>query len=146
MADLEFSMEARVRGFGKDREGRIQVDGQEIHFSSPASMGGKGVGASPETLLLSAVTACYSLTLLAYLQKRRLACESVELQTQGGVTGFPEHLSYAWIKVNPVIHGGAAERQGEYEDAAAKALDHCFIGQTVAAAGVAYELGSVTLA
>jgi organic hydroperoxide reductase OsmC/OhrA len=108
-------------------------------------MGGKGVGASPETLLLSAVTACYSLTLLAYLQKRRLPCSNVEVKTEGVVTGFPQNDKYAKIIVNPAVNGGDSARQKEYQDAAAEAREHCFIGQTVAAGGVAYELGSVTI-
>ncbi len=145
MADLEFFIKASVSGSGKDREGIIFADDQEIRYSVPASMGGKGVGASPETLLLSAVTACYSLTLLAYLQKRRLPCSDVEVKTEGVVTGFPQHDTYAKIIVNPVVNGGDSSRQTEYRDAAREAREHCFIGQTVAAGGVAYELGSVTV-
>lgn len=145
MADLDFFIEATTRGSGKDREGVIFVDGREVRFSAPASMGGKGVGASPETLLISAVTACYSLTLLAYLQKRRLSYVDVVVRTEGIVTGFPQHDTYAKIIVNPVIHGGDTSLQKEYQDAAVEARDHCFIGQTVAAGGVAYEVGIVTV-
>jgi organic hydroperoxide reductase OsmC/OhrA len=108
-------------------------------------MGGKGVGASPETLLISSVTACYSLTLLAYLQKRRLPYVDVVVKTEGIVTGFPQHDTYAKIVLNPAIQGGATSRQKEYQDAAEEARDHCFIGQTVAAGGVAYEVGDVTI-
>jgi peroxiredoxin-like protein len=145
MSDLEFSITATISGIGKDREGVISVDGQELRFSAPASMGGKGVGASPETLLISAVTSCYSLTLLAYLQKRQLKTDRVVIGTKGVVAGFPQKLVYTKITVNPVIHGGDPERQKEYRDAAATALDRCFIGQTVKAGGVAYELGEVTV-
>ena len=60
----------------------------EVPYSAPGSMGGKGVGASPETLLISAVTACYSLTLLAYLQKRRLPYREIEVKTEGMSPGF----------------------------------------------------------
>lgn len=145
MADLNFFIESTISGSGKDREGVISVDGQEVRYSGPASMGGKGVGASPETLLISAVTACYSLTLLAYLQKRRLPYVHVVVKTEGIVAGFPQHDTYAKIIVNPVIHGGDPSQQKEYQDAAAEARDHCFIGQTVAAGGVAYEVGTVTV-
>ncbi len=146
MADLSFFIDATARGTGKDREGVISVDGQSVRFSAPASMGGKGAGASPETLLISAVTACYSLTLLAYLQKRRLPYNEISVRTEGVVTGFPQHDTYARIIVSPVFRGADAARQVEYQAAAIEARDHCFIGQTVAAGGTAYEVGAVTLA
>ena len=143
MPDLDFFIEATARGTGKDREGHISVDGHSVRFSAPASLGGKGVGASPETLLISAVTACYSLTLLAYLQKRTLPCTELSVKTKGVVTGFPKHDTYARIVVSPVFHGGDAAQEEKYRAAAIEARDHCFIGQTVAAGGVAYDVGSV---
>ena len=48
MADLSFFIKATTKGSGKDREGVIAVDGVEVRYSAPGSMGGKGVGASPE--------------------------------------------------------------------------------------------------
>ena len=144
MADLSFEISATTSGVGREREGIITVDGQNVRYSAPASMGGKGVGASPETLLISAVTACYSLTLLAYLSKRKLPQRGISVRTEGIVTGFPQHDTYAKITVNPVIHGGNPGQEKEYRDAAMEARDHCFIGQTVAAGGVAYEVGTVT--
>ena len=145
MGDLSFFMSATASGTGKDREGVITVDGAEVRFSAPGCMGGKGVGASPETLLISAVTACYSLTLLAWLQKRRLPYRDIAVKTEGIVTGFPQHDTYAKIIVNPVIRGASSAQVQEYRDAAAEAREHCFIGQTVAAGGVVYQLGTVTL-
>ena len=126
MGDLSFFVEATTNGSGKEREGVISIDGQEVRYSAPASMGGKGVGASPETLLISAVTACYSLTLLAYLQKRRLSYANVVVRTEGIVTGFPQHDTYAKIIVNPIIHGGNPSQQKEYQEAAGEARDDCF--------------------
>ncbi len=145
MADLSFFMKATAKGSGKDREGVIAVDGVEVRYSAPESMGGKGVGASPETLLISAVTACYSLTLLAYLQKQHLPYREIEVKTEGIVTGFPQHDTYSKITVNPIIRGAISAQQQEYQDAALEARDHCFIGRTVAAGGVAYEVGTVVL-
>jgi hypothetical protein len=62
MADLSFFIDATAKGSGKDSEGVISVDGQSVRFSAPASMGGKGAGASPETLLISAVMIADALT------------------------------------------------------------------------------------
>ncbi len=145
MADLSFFIGATAQGAGKEREGVITVDGRTLPFSVPASMGGKGVGASPETLLISAVTACYSLTLLAFLSKKRLPCSGIAVRTEGLVTGFPKDDTYSRITVSPRFHGGDSARQKEYQEAAVEARDHCFIGQTVAHGGVAYEVGSVSI-
>ena len=146
MGDLSFFVDATVRGTGRDREGVITVDGHAIPFSVPASMNGKGVGASPETLLISAVTACYSLTALALARKRNLPCTEVSVRTEGVVTGFPQKETYARIVVSPVFHGGDAARAEEYRAAAGEAHDRCFIRQTVAVGRVAYEVGSVDVA
>jgi len=145
MADLSFFIDATTKGAGKDREGVISVDGHSVRFSAPGSMGGKGVGASPETLLISAVTACYSLTLLALLQKRKLPCTEIAVRTEGVVTGFPQRDTYSRIIVNPVFKGGDASRKEEYNATAQEARDRCFIGQTVAHGGVGYDVGEVSL-
>ncbi len=122
MTDLSFFVEATTRGSGKDREGSLKVDGQQIQYSAPASMSGKGVGASPETLLISAVTACYSLTLLAYLQKRRLPYSDISVRTEGIVTGFPGNDTFARIIVNPLIRGGNPAQRPEDVRAAGAAI------------------------
>jgi len=145
VADLSFFIDATARGAGKDREGVITVDGHSVRFSAPASMGGKGVGASPETLLISAVTACYSLTLLALLQKHRLPCTEIGVRTEGVVTGFPQHDTYAKVVVNPTFKGADSSRGDEYKAVAVEARDRCFIGQTVHVGGVGYEVGEVSL-
>ena len=144
MADLSFFIHATATGGGKDREGVIFVDGHSVRFSAPGSMGGKGVGASPETLLISAVTACYSLTLLALLQKRTLPCTEIAVRTEGVVTGFPQHDVYSRVIVNPVFKGGDVSRREEYKAAAVDARDKCFIGQTVARGGVGYDVAEVS--
>jgi len=145
MRDLVFEIQAAVGGSGREAEGTLSVDGEHIRYSAPASMGGKGVGANPESLLISAVTACFSLTLLYYLHKRGLAATGVEVRTQGLVAGHPRDDRYARITVNPKVLGGDPTREVEYRAAALKARDHCFIGQTVAAGGVAYEVGTVEI-
>ncbi len=144
--DLSFTIHAVIAGVGRDAEGTILVDGERVRYSAPSSMGGKGVGASPETLLISAVTACYSLTLLHHLRKHRLPLVELAIRTQGIVNGHPRHHRFARIIVNPTIRGGDPARDDEYGSAASEARDHCFIGQTVAAGGVAYEVGAVEVA
>lgn len=146
MTDVHFTIDAVVRGTGKDREGMIIAGDEKIRYSAPAPMGGKGTGANPETLLISAVTACYSLTLLYLLQKKRLAVSELAIKTEGIVDGHPQKHRYAKIIVNPTVHGGDDSQLKEYQVAATEAHDKCFIGQTVAKGQVAYEVGKVAVA
>ncbi len=146
MSDLVFVTDAVAAGQRRDREGTITVDGERIHYAAPAAMGGKGVGASPESLLISAVTACYSLTLLYYLQQENLPVREVAIHTEGVVVDHPAHDRYSKITVSPSIRGGVPDRDSDYQAVARAARDNCFIGQTVAAGGVSYEVGSVTVA
>lgn len=145
MTDLDFTIDAVVHGTGKDREGTITAGDEVIHYSAPEEMGGKGVGANPETLLISAVTACYSLTLLYFLQKKRLAVTELAVKAKGIVTGHPQKLRYDRIIVSPTVHGGERARFEEYRTAAAEARDSCFIGQTVAAGQVLYKVGAIAI-
>lgn len=145
MADLSYTVQARIRTEGRASEGLLLVDDQQVRYSTPANMGGKGAGASPETLLVGAVTACYSATLAYFLHKRGLPGTQVDVEAAGMVTGFPLETKWAWVTVNPTFHGADPEREAEYREAAIMAREHCFVGQTVAAGGVAYEVGTVTV-
>lgn len=146
MAEIRFEVNAWVGGSGGEREGVVRGEGHEMGFSAPSSMGGKGEGVSPETLLLSAVTASYGLTLLAVLQKRKLPVARVEVRAEGTVAAEATLEKYERISVHPTIVGADRARREEYAAAAARARDRCSIGQTVAAGGVAYEVGSVAIA
>lgn len=143
MSDLIFRVNAAWNGSGKTGEGSIDVGDHVIPYSVPAEMGGKGRGASPETLLISAVTACYSGTLYHFLQKRKLPVHHLAIATDGFVSEYPVKPRYSRIEVSPTVLGGDPNRHEEYVQAARMARDHCFIGQTVAAGGLSYELGTV---
>ncbi|MCL5065240.1 MAG: OsmC family protein [Firmicutes bacterium] len=142
--NLDFQVNARWSGVGKNGEGRMQLGDQSIPYSAPANMGGKGIGASPEDLLLSAVTACYSGTLRGVLAHAKLPCDTVAIRTDGVVEGFPEEARFARITVNPTIQGGDSNRQAEYIEAAQAARDRCFIGRTVRDS-LDYAVGEVTV-
>ena len=146
MAEIRFEVSAWAGGSGRERGGAVLVDGLELGYSVPASMGGKGAGVSPETLLLAAVTACYALTLLALLQKRKLPVSRVEVRSEGLVSAGQHQDRYERVAVHPTIVGGDSGRREEYAAVAAQARDRCYIGRTVAGGGAAYEVGSVAVA
>ena len=142
--NLTFGVKALWSGVGRDGEGSLALGEESLTYSAPASMGGKGTGTSPEELLLAAVTACYSGTLMRVLQRERLPAASLRVETSGLVEQYPEAARFARITVNPAIVGGDVEREGEYRAAAIQARDRCFIGSTVRDS-LEYVVGAVSV-
>lgn len=144
VADLQFSTELKWHGTGRDGEGTAMLSAGEIVYSAPASMGGKGVGTSPEEFLITAVASCYSGTLFGVLKKSGLPADQVGVRAEGEVTGYPMQAKFARLRVSPVIVGADMSKLAEYRTAAVKARDKCFIGKTIAG-NVVYEVGEVEL-
>jgi peroxiredoxin-like protein len=140
--DLSFNVELRWARIGRTGAGEIQADGLTLDLSGPKSMGGRGVGTNPEELLVCAVSSCYIATLFEVLRRAKLPADSLAVSASGKVTGFPMHARFAGVVVMPTILGSDVARQAEYEAAAVKARDRCFIGQALAP-DVSYEVGSV---
>jgi peroxiredoxin-like protein len=145
MQELPFQVELEWSGSGREGAGRVVTDDLELELSTPASMGGRGVGTNPEELLVSAVASCYAATLFGVLQRAGLPASSVSVDARGSVGGFPEHATFEWIVVSPTIVDGDAERVREYEQAAETAHNRCFIGRTLAG-HVDYRVGWVAVA
>jgi peroxiredoxin-like protein len=144
MSDLKFEVNASWNGVGANGEGNLKMADKTVNYSSPAEMGGKGVGVSPEDLLIGAVTTCYSGTLFAILTKRRLPVEEIKVRAEGIVTGFPTQTNFSELIVHPTIIGGDTSKQEEYEKAAIIARDKCFIGKSIAG-NIDYQVGKVQL-
>ncbi|MCL6598604.1 MAG: OsmC family protein [Alicyclobacillus macrosporangiidus] len=142
MADLRFPVSLTWSGTGREGEGRLSVSGLTIACSAPEEMGGKGVGMSPEDLLISAVGSCYSATLFGLLTKRHLPVSRVTIEAEGTVTGYPLQSKFARLTVSPTIFGADMARRADYEAAARDARDRCFIGKTIAG-NVEYTVGHV---
>jgi peroxiredoxin-like protein len=142
MSDLSFDVELMWSGTGVQGAGEIQTDNLGLELSGPESMGGRGVGTNPEELLVCAVSSCFAATLFGVLRRAELPVDSLTVAARGTVTGFPGHLRFARIVVNPTILGGDIERQPEYEVATDIAHDRCFIGRALAPE-VVYEVGSI---
>ncbi len=144
MADLEFETYLSWYATGNEGNGTVQLGQKEVIYSAPANMGGKGVGTSPEELLLAAVAACYSGTLMGLLTRKGLPVEHVKIRVQGIVTGYPLNAKFATLRVHPDIIGGDKEQRTAYQDVALLARDRCFIGKTIAG-NVAYEVLDVQI-
>lgn len=145
MSDLLFTSKLSWSG-GRASAGVIETGGQSVQFSVPASMGGVGTGTNPEELLSSAVGACYTATLAAVLDSRRLPTSSIAVQVNTIVADHPgPNARVATITVNPTFAGAELGREREYEAAACTARDRCFIGKHLAPQ-VTYKVGEVEFA
>jgi peroxiredoxin-like protein len=145
MHELPFQVELDWSGSGREGAGRIVTDDLELELSTPASMGGRGVGTNPEELLVSAVASCFSATLFRVLRRAGLPATSLHVEARGVVSGYPGRARFERIVVSPTIVDGDPARVHEYEQAAADAHDRCFIGHTLAD-DVDYQLGRVAVA
>ncbi len=144
MADLHFEIEVTWQGTGKEAEGVVRTGGKEVQVSAPANMGGKGVGTSPEELLLSGITSCYSGTLMGVLRKAGLPVDKVVVKTDGVVSGYPLSAKFDQLTVHPTIVGGDKEKLEAYIEQAKVARDRCFVGKTVKG-NMVYNVGEVTV-
>ncbi len=145
MHELPFQVELEWSGTGPNGAGRIITDDLQLELSTPASMGGRGVGTNPEELLVSAVASCYTATLFGILRRRGLPATSVHVDARGTVSGYPDQAWFSRIVVSPTIIDGDPSRANAYERAADTAHDRCFIGRTIAG-NVDYQVGTVTVA
>lgn len=143
MAELSFT--SKLTWSGRS-QGVVQTGGQSLQFSVPASMGGLGVGTSPEQLLLSAVGSCYTATVAGLTEARRLPAASIEVRVEGTVSDYPGPAArVSAITVNPTFVGIELGREKDYESAAMTARERCFIGKHLAPQ-VSYRVGEVEFA
>ena len=145
MHELPFQVELEWSGGGREGAGRIVTDDLELELSTPASMGGRGVGTNPEELLVCAVSSCFTATLSGVLRRAGLPASSLSVDARGIVGGYPGRARFEQIVVSPTIVDGDPGRIHEYEQAAADAHERCFIGHTLADR-VDYRVGWVAVA
>ncbi|AQQ52366.1 OsmC family protein [Planococcus lenghuensis] len=142
MKDSSFEVQLNWSGTGRKGEGKITIGQELLMVSGPENMGGKGVGLSPEDLLISAVGSCYSGTLFSLLALKGLPVQRVAINTESTVINQLTEAKFSRLLVHPTIFGGNPALQAEYEKAAEDARENCFIGKTIAS-NVDYRVGTV---
>jgi peroxiredoxin-like protein len=144
VTDLSFRVALEWQGQPADGEGVCTLGDERLRYSAPAEMGGPGHGANPETLLLSAVGSCYSITLSRTLRNADLPFSRLHVTAEGSVTGFPREMRFKDITVRPEIRDADRSRAEEYAQAAQRARDRCFI-ESVVRGSLDYRVGKVKL-
>src|SRR5665213_1157917 len=143
MSDLVFGATVWWTGCGRDGAGGVSTGGQEFEYSAPLSMGGRGIGTSPEELLVSAVASCYAGTLYHLLARDGLPADQVTVRAAGSVSDYPSRrASFSRIVVHPTFSGADPIREAEYGTCARTAREQCFIGKALRA-DIRYEVGDV---
>ena len=141
MSELDFDVQLRWAGTGRQRAGQIDTDNLAAKLSTPEPMSSRSAGTK---LYVSAVTSSYAATLFRVLERAGLPLMSLSVAATGTLTGFPMRTRLAQIAVSPTIVGGDARRLHEYDEAAHSARERCFIGGRFGPE-VVYEVGSVRI-
>jgi peroxiredoxin-like protein len=82
----------------------IAGTGVRTDFGVPPEMGGKVGRTNPDELLLTAVVACYSITLALLIERKRLAPPRIEVEAEGDVVRQPDRtLKFTAIRLKPRI-------------------------------------------
>jgi peroxiredoxin-like protein len=135
-ADLEWS--------SSDNAGSITTPAGNMAYSV-LDLTGSGRGRpNPETLLIAAVSSCYSITLSNVLRAASLPQSRVSVRADGVIVNDSGKAQFARVTVNPTIRGADVRRRGAYEKAAIAARDDCLIGRSIRG-NVAYVVGDVSL-
>ncbi len=98
----------------------------------------------PETLLIAAISSCYSIILSDTLRAASLPQSGIAVRAEGVIASERGRTQFARVTVNPIIRGADTLRRNAYEKAAVAARDECLIGRSIRG-NVAYVVGDVVL-
>ncbi|MEM1503635.1 OsmC family protein [Domibacillus sp. 8LH] len=126
--------------------GKIKADRLETNIAIPESLGGSGEGTEPKELLVSSAAACYSMTLVAMLETRKLPVAELTMKseaTNSKEEGF-KIIHYPYV----ILSADATEEQIQAANRAIVAADKgCAIGNMLKKAEVQIDFeGKVSVA
>lgn len=122
---------------GRDGTGGLELGARDVPLSVPKQMNGPGAGTNPEELLLSALGACFTITMGMIAVRAQPAVRRIEAEVHGRVdvvTQPKRGLRFSEIRFVP--HLWLAADQPRPSDEALRRLceqaeENCFITQTV---------------
>jgi peroxiredoxin-like protein len=122
---------------GRDGSGSLELAGAGLALSIPKQLNGPGAGTNPEELMLSALGACFSMTLGLIAARAQPALRRVETEVHGKVemvTQPKRGLRFAEIRFVPHLWL-ASDQPAPSPEALRKLCEQaeagCFITQTV---------------
>ncbi|MDN4493230.1 OsmC family protein [Ureibacillus aquaedulcis] len=141
MANIKTVWNGDVKG-----NGTIQGSGFETKIEIPVEFGGNGEGAEPKGLLLTSAASCYTMTLVAMIEARKLPVDQYTMDSE---------ISYSKEEGFKIVHhpqmvlaAGATEEQVQLANRAFLAADKaCAIGNLLKKADVGIDIeGKVSIA
>jgi peroxiredoxin-like protein len=132
METFEFLVDGQWNG-GRLGDGKVTTEGFSVAVSVPKDMGGPGIGANPEELLIASAANCYMITLAAVLEKREVKIDSFVMKTEGTVAREGGKLKFERIVHKPhlILSHGGDEQIKFVEECTHRAEKACFISQTL---------------
>jgi peroxiredoxin-like protein len=121
---------------GREGKGRVSAEhsGVSLDIAVPPEFQGPGGGTSPEELLTSAITSCYSMTFGIIAANQRVPVQSLKVEATGQVEQNGPSFKYTSITIRPQITLAADatdEQVKKAEDVAHKADAYCIITNAV---------------
>ncbi len=118
-------MEVTVRHLGKVKF-EIAARKHVVVSDQPQESGGDDGGMTPPELFLASLGSCAAFYAVAYLKKKGLAQEGVEVRVTAGKAGPPARLDNFKIEVEIPLPLSEADRAGVDQ-----AVHHCLIHSTL---------------
>lgn len=117
-------------GSAPDSIGTMMSSGFTLDVSSPADLGGPGVGTNPEELLLAAAAGCYLITLRTILHNRGIMYTQIEMSSRGFVES--DHgLRFDRIEHRPLIVLESPESEAQVKQLAMHAEHACMVSSAI---------------
>ena len=129
----EFKIESTWTG-PSGGDGLLRNSGEAVRYGMPEGLGGAPGRTNPEEMLISAVAACYSITLAVLAERRRLPVARIDLTARGEVVRQPGGiLKFVSISLPPriTLDGGDPAQIETLRDFALKAEQYCPISNAV---------------
>lgn len=118
-------MEVNLKLLG-DVKFEVAARGHSLVCDQPAENGGNDEGMTPPELLLASLGTCAAFYASAYLRKKGLPREGVEVRVTAGKAGPPARLDNFVIEVKIPLALSEADRAGLDQ-----AVHHCLIHNTL---------------
>lgn len=109
-------------------------DVRRTEYGVPEGLGGSAGRSNPEEMLVSAVAACYSITLALLAERRRLPLTRIEVSAVGEVVRQPDRtLKFTRIHLTPVLTVGDVDQRQKATllECAHQAEDRCVISKAL---------------
>lgn len=131
----EYPVQVEWKG-GRGGAGKVKSkhSGIENAINVPPEFQGPGGGASPEELLTSAITACYTITFGIIAENRKLPVTDVKTDAVGEVTQDGAQFTYTKVTIRPTITVSADATDDQMkmtEEMAHKADMYCIVTNAV---------------